>query len=181
MHRAGGSTTIRDETRSGATEREAQFVGLIGGQLEQNYRIARLMLRNDTDAEDATQDAIATAWQQWHRLRDLDRFDAWFGRILMNRCRDRLRKAARARGIAISRSNHVNSAELETARRLDIGRAFEALNADQRAVVVLRYWADLTVEQIAVRVGVAAGTVKSRLHHALERLRVVLDTTEEGP
>ena len=76
MHRAGGSTTIRDETRSGATEREAQFVGLIGGQLEQNYRIARLMLRNDTDAEDATQDAIATAWQQWHRLRDLDRFDA---------------------------------------------------------------------------------------------------------
>ena len=74
----------------------------------------------------------------------------------------------------------VESAEADTERRMEIGRAFAALNADQRAVVVLRYWADLTVDQIAERVGAPSGTVKSRLHHALERLREALQPPEES-
>jgi RNA polymerase sigma-70 factor (ECF subfamily) len=63
------------------------------------------------------------------------------------------------------------------ADRDELGRALEALNPDQRIVVVLRFWADLTVDAIAERLGVPPGTVKSRLHNSLNVLRSAL----EGP
>jgi RNA polymerase sigma factor (sigma-70 family) len=59
--------------------------------------------------------------------------------------------------------------------RDELGRALEALNPDQRIVVVLRFWADLTVDAIADRLGVAPGTVKSRLHNSLNALRSTLE------
>jgi RNA polymerase sigma-70 factor (ECF subfamily) len=64
--------------------------------------------------------------------------------------------------------------------RDEIGRAFARLNADQRLVVVQRFYGDLTVDQIAERVGAPAGTVKSRLHHALRELNSVLAAGREG-
>ena len=54
-------------------------------------------------------------------------------------------------------------------------RALDALGADERLIVILRFHADLTVPAIAAAVGVPEGTVKSRLHHALGRLRVALE------
>ena len=59
------------------------------------YRLAALILRDPVEAQDATHDAFVQAWQKWSSLRDLDRFDAWFGRILVNVCRDRLRRGRR--------------------------------------------------------------------------------------
>jgi RNA polymerase sigma-70 factor (ECF subfamily) len=50
-------------------------------------------------------------------------------------------------------------------------RAINVLPADERAIVVLRFWADLQVEDIGRRLGIPAGTVKSRLHRALARMR----------
>ena len=63
---------------------------------------------------------------------------------------------------------------VSTAERDAIGRSLERLNPDQRIVVVLRFYRDLPVEEIAARVGVPAGTVKSRLHYALRELGVAL-------
>jgi RNA polymerase sigma-70 factor (ECF subfamily) len=54
------------------------------------------------------------------------------------------------------------------------------LSADHREVVVLRYFEDLTVDQIAARTGVGAGTVKSRLHYALRELRAAVDAEDQG-
>ncbi len=55
-----------------------------------------------------------------------------------------------------------------------MSRAFETLEADERIVLVLRFWNDLRVEEIAERVGIPAGAVKSRLHNATDRLRSAL-------
>jgi RNA polymerase sigma-70 factor (ECF subfamily) len=160
-------------------EREAEFARLVDGGLERSYRIARLILRNDSDAEDAVQDSVVAAWRQWRQLRDYTRFDAWFGRILVNRCRDRLRRADRTRNVDLSPSLASGSGEFEQAdHRMDMAAAFERLSADQRIAVVLRYWADLTVDDIGQRLGVPSGTVKSRLHHAIERLRQELTPAE---
>jgi RNA polymerase sigma-70 factor (ECF subfamily) len=123
-----------------------------------------------------------TAWRQWRQLRDVTKFEAWFGRILVNRCRDRLRRAERSRTSDLSEVLGASSPDFERAEgRIDLSRAFEALNADQRVAVVLRYWSDLPVDEIAQRTNVPAGTVKSRLHHALARLRAELDRTEATP
>ncbi len=180
MDGSGGSSTITDASR-GMTqlEREAEFARLVDGGLDHSYHVARLILRNDADAEDAVQDSVMTAWRQWRQLRDYTRFDAWFGRIVVNRCRDRLRRAERTRNVDLSPSLAAGSGDFERAdRRMDMAAAFERLNADQRIAVVLRYWADLTVDDIGKRLGIPPGTVKSRLHHALGRLREELNRAE---
>jgi RNA polymerase sigma-70 factor (ECF subfamily) len=162
-------------------QRELAFRRLIDEHLDDGYRTAWLILRNRQDAEDATHDAVLGAWRQWRRLRDPERFEAWFARILVNTCRDRIR---RRRVRATEPLVEPPADPTRPYARVDdadaIGRAFATLNADQRAVIVLRFWADLPVAVIAERLGAPAGTVKSRIHHALDRLRAALGSAQEA-
>src|SRR5258705_8424996 len=73
--------------------RARAFAGLVNPvALDRAYRYATLILGDRSEAEDATHDAALVAWRRFGELRDADRFDAWFGRILVNACRDRLRR-----------------------------------------------------------------------------------------
>ncbi len=155
------------------------FAFLTRHEVDRAYRHAWAILGNDEDAQDATQDALTVAWQRRDTLRDDDRLEAWLSRILINKCRDRLRARARTRErvrpIELVVLPSVADGSRATADRDELGRALVALNPDQRIVVVLRFWADLTVEAIAERLGVPVGTVKSRLHHSLKTLRSTLE------
>ena len=71
-----------------------------------------------------------------------------------------------------------DDAGTDLATRDQLERAFARLEPEHAVVVALRYYADLTVPEIAARLGIAEGTVKSRLHNALRRLRVVVDPEE---
>jgi RNA polymerase sigma-70 factor (ECF subfamily) len=146
-------------------------------QLDKAYRLAWAVLGDAQEAEDATQDAFASAWRNRNKLRDADKLEAWLGRILVNGCRDRLRKRSRNQVQALELSNLPPVADhSETASsRVELARALACLDPDHRIVVILRFWADLTVEDIAERVGVAEGTVKSRLHHSMQQLRSALE------
>ena len=64
--------------------------------------------------------------------------------------------------------------------RLALEPAFARLSPEQRIIVVLRYWRDLSVDEIADRLQIPAGTVKSRLHYALKSLRAAIEPPEEG-
>ncbi len=77
--------------------RVAAFERLASQQLDASYGLARAILGRSGDAEDAVHDAFETAWHKWPSLRDPARFEAWFGRIVVNTCRDRLRREARRR------------------------------------------------------------------------------------
>src|ERR1035437_6124179 len=81
-----GASTVMETDRSTAF---AHFVD--GAALDRAYRYATLILGDPADGEDATHDAALRAWHRFGELRDPTRFDAWFGRILVNACRDRLR------------------------------------------------------------------------------------------
>jgi RNA polymerase sigma factor (sigma-70 family) len=156
---------------------EEAFAALTRRQIDTAYRLAWAILGNDGDADDATQDAFALAWRSRRSLRDPDRFDAWFGRILVNVCRQRLRDRARQRVRPIEETDHPPVADFSghASARDAISRAMTRLDADHRIVVVLRYWADLSVDEIAARLDVPAGTVKSRLHYALRSMRPKLE------
>ena len=67
-----------------------------------------------------------------------------------------------------------------TAARLALGPAFQRLSPDQRIIVVLRFWRDLSIEQIAERLAIPTGTAKSRLHYALQSLRKAIESLEEA-
>jgi RNA polymerase sigma-70 factor, ECF subfamily len=159
---------------------------LVLARLGDAFRLARAILLDDGDAEDAVQEASFVAWRHQGSLRESDRFDAWFDRILVNQCRDQLRRRTRAVRIASptvdleSVGGHVHGPDA-TAGDPDVERALGRLDLDHRVVVVMRYWQDLTVDDIAARLGIPAGTVKSRLHNALRTLRGSLEAsrTEE--
>ena len=150
---------------------------LLDASLDGAYRRATVILSNRFEAEDAVHDAAERAWRASGSLRDPDQFAAWFARILLNVCRDRLRQRRRVAIVMVpgdlpdvedpSPALRVGSIG-ERARMID---ALEVLSADERIAVVLRYEADLTVPSIARLIGAPEGTVKARLHHALRKLR----------
>jgi RNA polymerase sigma-70 factor (ECF subfamily) len=155
------------------------FAAMTRRDVDRAYRLAWAILGNDEDAQDATQDALTAAWRQRNSLRDPDRLEAWLSRILINKCRDRLRSRgrsrARVRSLELVAVPAVPDGSHAAADRDELGRALESLNPDERIVVVLRFWADMTVDAIADRLGVPPGTVKSRLHNSLSALRSTLE------
>ena len=176
VDRGGGR---RDATQRARAE---TFDRLTDRQLDASYRLASLILGDTTEAEDAVHDALVSAWRNWGSLREPDRFDAWFGRIVTNACRDRVRRR-RLAPIAVSVLPE-RPAPDELSRLLDrdvLRQALHALDIDQHIAVVLRYFEDLTVDEIAARLGERSGTVKSRLHYGLRALRAAIDAAERLP
>ena len=154
-------------------------------ELDQSFALARAILGDDDEAEDAVQDACLAAWRRAGSLRDPDRFGAWFGRILVNGCRDRLRRRQRqqVRAIALQAewrgvADGQDPAVLRGTSDRDLDTAFDRLDAEHRIVVLLRFWQDLSLDEIADRLDVPLGTVKSRLHYALRALRTDLEATD---
>ncbi len=158
--------------------REEAFAVLIGPRLDRAYGLAWHLLGHTSDAEDACQEALLAAWSAWPRLRDPARFDAWFDRILVNTCIEHLRRQSRHPQVTLPDDPDIMDRDA-LAGPLDrdaIGRALGRLSPEQRAVVVLRFWADLSTDAIAERLGVPAGTVRSRLHYAMGVLRIKLES-----
>ena len=167
---AGRLSVVPDDT-------VAAFRSLTASSLDRAYRLAWAILGDDAEAQDATQDAFTAAWRQRGTLREPERIEAWFTRILVNTCRDRLRRRARNRiqPLELAPLPSIADASEPASNRDELGRALGALDPDHRIVVVLRFWADLTVDDIAERLGIPAGTVKSRLHKAMRTLRSCLE------
>lgn len=160
----------------------ASFSGLVQSQLDGAYRLAAVILGDALEAEDAVNDAAVAAWHGFGGLRDRERFDAWFGRILVNGCRDRLRRRRRVRIVdigatldALRPDDARDDLATGAADRDALARAMGRLDPDHQVVLVLRFWLDLSIDAIADRLAIPAGTAKSRLHNAKRRLRQVLD------
>jgi RNA polymerase sigma-70 factor (ECF subfamily) len=109
-------------------------------------------------------------------LRDTSRFDAWLNRIVMNRCRDRLRQRRRIREVAIDAvelpAGDVADANADTGAVL---AAFERLGVADRQILVLHHLHDLSLDEIARQLDVPVGTVKSRLWKARRALERALE------
>jgi RNA polymerase sigma-70 factor (ECF subfamily) len=174
MELPGPADDLRKRTFDALVDRRA---------LDRAYRTARLILLDATEAEDATHDAALAAWRRFGELRDPERFEAWFGRILVNACRDRLRTRRRLPVSIDSRVEPLAGAAADPADALArselLRAALRTLSPEHREVVALRFFADLTVDQIAERTGTRAGTVKSRLHYALRHLRERVEAAGE--
>lgn len=160
-------------------QRDEAFVRLADQHLDKAYRLARAILRDPVEAQDATHDAFVRAWRGWETLRDPSRFEAWFDRILVNTCRNRIRAGRRqatdiSAEVALATGDHTRHTEDRDA----VGAAIASLSPDHQVVVALRFYRDLTIPDIATRLGVPVGTVQSRLHYALKRLHDVLDAAE---
>ena len=154
----------------------AELAAAIGDRL---HAVAYRMLRDASLAEDATQQALLQAWTQLPRLRDPERFDAWCYRMLVNVCHAEWRRRKRALGDLTTPLPAVEPRARDeispVADRDLLERGFARLPMDHRIVVVLRYYADLSLPDIARTLGIHEGTAKSRLYHALRGLRAAIE------
>ncbi len=146
------------------------------------FAIARLILRDVDRAQDAVQDALVQAWRALPQLRDPDRFDAWIRRLIVNAATDMARRSKRwdAQIAVMPEPAATLDAAHSIADRDQLERGFRRLKPEQRAAIVLRYYLDLTVPEVADALGVPEGTVKSRLHHSMAALRAALDADERS-
>jgi len=165
----------------GASRQADAFRRLADEHLDSAYQLARAIMRDPAEAQDATHDAFVQAWRKWSTLRDPERFAQWFDRILVNTCRNRLSRARRWQATDIS--NQLNLATRDQYGLSDdrdaLAAAIGTLSPDHRVVVALRYYRDLSVEEIARRLEIPAGTVQSRLHYALKRLHAALQASDQ--
>jgi len=140
--------------------------------------IAFRILRDFDLADDAVQSALLTAWGEIRTLRDPDRFEPWLHRILTNTCYTEARRRTRwseAIRLLPVESVHEPDAYLDIERRDQLDRAFRRLTVEQRAVLVFHHYLELPLPEIAERIGIPLGTVKSRMHHAKQALRASLE------
>jgi RNA polymerase sigma-70 factor (ECF subfamily) len=174
-----GEGALRVALTEPVAEEAAEFLRLIGSALPGAYNLAGYLLGDATEAEDATQHALEKAWRAWPRIRDRERAGAWFDRIVANVCKDRLRERRGFRVLPLDDEVGESPSAVDPFRealsRDELGRLVRTLPSDQQVVVALRFWRDLSLDEIAERLDVPLGTVKSRLHYALKTLRRQLD------
>lgn len=156
---------------------ESGFIALLMRQLDEAQRVAAWILGDVVAAEDAVQESAARAWAARASLRDPATMSAWFGRIVVNTCRDELRRRGRRPAIAdLTLADPLPDTAIRDRidERDEVARALRHLSPDARVVLALRYGADLTVPAIAARLGIPDGTAKTRLRDALEAARRAL-------
>ena len=123
-------------------------------------------------AEDLAQAALASACTAWRRVKRADDPDAYVRKILINAAHRRFRQQQRAAAHPDRADPQADDPAGLAGTRSDLVAALRALPARQRAVIVLRYWADLSDEQVAAMLGCSPGTVRSQAWRALVKLRL---------
>lgn len=142
------------------------------------FGVAHRILRDFDAAGDALQEALVRIWRDLPALRDPERLDAWAYRLLVRACQDQLRKTRRHPPdlhLVPDDAGVGDDATLSVVARDQIERAFRRLPLEQRAVVVLHYYRDLSLAEIAEALGIPVGTVRSRLHYARRTLRAAME------
>jgi RNA polymerase sigma-70 factor, ECF subfamily len=163
----------------------AAFAALAAASIGRLTAVARLTLRDDPAAQDAVQEALVEAWRSIRGLRDPDRFDAWLYRLLLRACFDQARHERRRRVSEVPLPElggpSVAGAERDLVVNDELERGLRGLPPEQRAVIVLAFYLDLPLAEIAAVLDCPIGTVKSRLNRALAALRARLEADAREP
>jgi RNA polymerase sigma factor (sigma-70 family) len=150
---------------------DPSYVEFFAAALPQAVAVARRITGDLAAAEDAAAEALARAYLRWAKLRSLPYRQAWVLRVAANEAIGTVRKQAR-RDRILRRQPPTPPVETDRQARLpqvvdQIGR----LPRRQREVVVLRFYADLSIDEVATALDISPGSVKSHLHRAVRTLR----------
>jgi RNA polymerase sigma-70 factor (ECF subfamily) len=152
------------------------FAALIEPLLDPAYRLAAVMLADRTSAEDAVQEASIKAWRKLRQLRgDLKSLRPWFLSIVANECR----MAKRQRWWLVLKLAEMPFSRPgpEQSGSADLHQALLRLRPEERLPLVLHFYLDLPVEEVALALNVSPSAAKSRIYRAAKRLRS--DLTQE--
>ena len=155
------------------------FDELVGPLIDQAFRLAYGMLHDRQAAEDAVQEAAVLAWRKLNNLRPGTEMRPWFLGIVANQCRT----IARGRWWSVLRvdlSLGLGGADFEDAivRGADVRSALRKLSPEHREVLVLHYYLDLPLDEVAAIAGIPVGTAKSRINRGIAAMRPFFEPME---
>jgi RNA polymerase sigma-70 factor (ECF subfamily) len=158
---------------------ERTFADLLSPLIEPGFRLALGMLHDPAAAEDAVQEASFTAWRKLARIQDRARLRAWFLGVVANKCRNaRRRKWVADVRLGLPEQLSVVSGEERSVRGTDLRRAVARLRHEDRLVVVLYFYLDMPLEDVAAVAGSSVGAARARLYRSIQRLRPELAIEE---
>jgi RNA polymerase sigma-70 factor, ECF subfamily len=174
-------TDLVTRAQHGDEEAFASLAVAVGDRL---HAVAHRILRDIDLAEDATQQALLAIWRDLPQLRDPARFDAWSYRLLVRACYAEGRRSRQwTPNMRLLPADEPMQADGSSTviDRDQLERGFRRLSIDHRAVVVLHHYLDWPLDRVAEALDIPAGTVRSRLHHAMRGLRAALDADARSP
>jgi RNA polymerase sigma-70 factor, ECF subfamily len=158
------------------------FSALVDGSIGRLYALACLILRDRDRANDAVQEALVAAWRDIRGLRDPERVDAWFRRLVVRACYRQARTERRRRVVTFrvidDEPPQSPSPELTVLDRDRLERGFGRLSPEHRAILVLTHYLGLPLHEAADILDIPAGTAKSRLSRALAAMRAALEADD---
>ncbi len=151
-------------------DKNKRFEQLIQNREKELYRIAFSYMKNESDAMDCVQDSLIKAIESFDSLRNKEHFDTWMVRIVINTCKDNLRK--RKRFVPLASGSDTMADRLEDKDSLiDLLDSLDALTDEERELVYLRYFEGKKLKEISAEKSLKLGTVKSRLNRTMDKLR----------
>lgn len=140
------------------------------------YRLACSYVHNDADAGDIVQNGAYKAILNSHRLQNIEYAETWVYRIIMNEIFAKYREKE---SVSLDEVFFEQGKE-DVYENIDLKKAIEALDKEDRAVVVLRYFEDMKLEDIAKVLDENLSTVKSRLYRSMRKLKLQLEPYDES-
>ena len=164
---------FRDQAAAGD---EAAFAALVGPLVEPALRLAYSMLGDRAEAEDATQEALTSAWRKLRQLRPGMPVRPWLFAIVVNRCRN-IRRTRWFRLVRVPDVYEPAGATDPGVEHLDLERAMARLGERDRQALFLHFYLDLPINEVGIAMGISSSAAKTRIYRACHRLRP--DLTEE--
>jgi RNA polymerase sigma-70 factor (ECF subfamily) len=176
------AAAVEATVRSAAAGNEAAFARLVAEHHAAMARVAYVICGDADMTIDAVQSAWTNAWRRIGSLRDPSQVRAWLVAVAANEARQAVRRRRRASIVDVS-SDLVEIADRDPAESVavvDLQRALRGLKPDDRALLAMRFVAELDSAEIAQHLGMSASGVRSRLARLLERLRSDLALDQEA-
>jgi RNA polymerase sigma-70 factor, ECF subfamily len=173
------ATAVDELVRKVKAGDRSAFDELLGPLVNQAFRLAFGMLHDREAAEDVVQEAALLSWRKLANLRTGTEMRPWFLAIVANQCRTMARR--RWWSVIHLEVRTVSSGagfEDRIVRGADLRAALRKLAPEHREALVLRFYLDLPIEEVAAIAGVPAGTVKSRINRALAAMRPYFEPAE---
>ena len=186
MERAPGTSGEQALVERARRGDSTAFDRLVAARLTQTVRLARAIVGDHAEADDVAQEAFLQAWRNLPTLRDTAKFDAWFGKIVVNAARGSIRRRKNVmtvdiEALSIDGESHPalgrHDPGMEGIADLDaLEGAFARLTVDQRTILALHHLEERPVADIAAMLGIPIGTAKWRLHAARSSLERALES-----
>ena len=161
-------------SRQAAVKEREEFCTYIKAYRLNMFRLAKSILHNDSDAEDATSEAILKAYKNLDNLKSYASFKPWIMKIVVNEAYN----LARQRQKVLYLQEMEFSQESTSDDSAELWSVVNTLEEEFRIITVLYYYEDMSIKEISQTLGLPIGTVKSRLGRARQKLKALL--TEEG-